>query len=137
MLGIGSTTSDVALLGELGRNPLALHYKMRCVKYWLKLLKLPDQRMSKACYKMLKNPDENGRKTWANDGKLLLQTFEFNYVWLQQGVGELVFLEIFLTRSTNYYLEKMGTNKGDSSKLAIYHTFKSELELERYLLMTN
>ena len=47
LLGVGSTTSDVAVLGELGRSPLAINYKMRCIKYRLKLLKLPDQRMPK------------------------------------------------------------------------------------------
>ena len=61
---------------------------MRCIKYWLRLLKLPDQRMPKPCYKMLKNLDENGRKTLANDVKLLLQGFGFNFVWMQQGLGQ-------------------------------------------------
>ena len=105
-LSVGSTTSDeLAVLGELGRSPLAIHYKLRCIKYLL--LKLADQRMPKACYKMLKNLDENGRKTWANDVKLLLQTFGFIFVWMQQGVGdESVFLEVFYSRLTNYYLEK-------------------------------
>ena len=47
------------------------------------------------------------------------------------------FLAIFYSRSTNYYLEKWTQDKGKSSKLAIYHSFKSELEPERYLLMSN
>ena len=108
---------------------------MRCIKYWLKLLKLPDQRVPRAWYKMLKNLDENGRKTWANDVKLLLQRFGFNFVWMQQGVGdESVFLEVFCSMLTNYHLEKWTQDKGNiSSKLAIYHTFKSELEPERYI----
>ena len=72
LLEVGSTTSDAAVLGELGRSPVALHYKMRCIKYWLKLLKLPDQRLLKACDKMLTNLDENGRKTWANDVKCFI-----------------------------------------------------------------
>ena len=55
---------------------------------------------------------------------------------MQQGVGdELLFLEIFYSRLTNYYLKKWTQDKGNSSKLLIYHTFKSELETERYLLM--
>ena len=33
----------------------------------------PDHRMTKVCYKMLKNVDENGRKTLGNDIKLLLE----------------------------------------------------------------
>ena len=79
--------------------------------------------MPKACYKMLKNLAENGRKTWANDVKLLLQTFGFNFVWMQPGVGdESVFLAVLYSRLTNYYLDKWTQDKGNSSKLAIYHT---------------
>ena len=66
LLGVGSTTSDVAVLGELGRSPLAINYKMRCIKYRLKLLKLPEQRMPKACYKILK---KNRWKWEENMGK--------------------------------------------------------------------
>ena len=47
------------------------------------------------------------------------------------------FLEIFYLRLTKYYFEKWTQDKGNSSKLAIYHTFKSELKPERYLLMSN
>ena len=82
LLGVGSTASDVAVLGEIGRSPLAIHFKMRCIKYWVKLLKLPDQRMPKACYKTLTNLDEDERKIWANDVKLLIQTYGFNFVWM-------------------------------------------------------
>ena len=57
-----------------------MQYKMRCVKYWLNLLKLPDHGMPIACYKMLKYLDENRRKMWANDVKLILQMFGFNFV---------------------------------------------------------
>ena len=53
LLGVGSTTSDVAVLGDLGRSPLAIHYKMWCAKYWLKLLNLPHRRISKVYYQML------------------------------------------------------------------------------------
>ena len=81
---------------------------------------------------MLKTLDENGRKTWANDVKLLLQTCGFNFVWMQQGVGDKsVFLEVFYSRLKTYYLEKWTQAKGNSSKLAIYHTFKSEFEPRR------
>ena len=41
-----------------------------------------------------------------------------------------VFREVFYSRLTNYYLEKWTQERGNSSKLAIYHTFKSELEPE-------
>ena len=57
---------------------------------------------------------------------------------MQQGVGdESAFLEIFYSRLTNYHLEKWTQDKSNSSKLAIYHTFKSELEPGRYLLISN
>ena len=40
MLGVSSNTVNEAALGELGRYPLAVHYQLRCVKYWLKILSM-------------------------------------------------------------------------------------------------
>ena len=35
LLGVSSNRVNEAALGELGRYPLAVHYHLRCVKYWL------------------------------------------------------------------------------------------------------
>ena len=47
LLGLSQTTSNIAVYGETGRLPLASYYHLRCFKYWLKLLSMPDHRYPK------------------------------------------------------------------------------------------
>jgi hypothetical protein len=42
-----------ANLGDLGRFPLYIFAAKRVVKYWLRLLKLPEDRYERMCYIML------------------------------------------------------------------------------------
>ena len=67
------------------RYPLAVHYHLRCVKYWLKM---QSGRYPKACYTMLYNLDQHGKNTWATCVKVMLEQFDFRYVWAQQGIGD-------------------------------------------------
>ena len=87
ILGVNSRTSNVAVLGELGRYPLSVEHSHRCIKYWLKILEMGDDRYPFKCYKMLFDLDINGRITWATCIKNLLNNLGFGEVWLSQGVG--------------------------------------------------
>ena len=60
ILRVHSSTPNAAVLGIY---PLAVHYHTTCLKYWLKLLKMPNNRYLKACYLMLKNLDDRNRFT--------------------------------------------------------------------------
>jgi hypothetical protein len=88
VLGVPKTTSNEAALGECGRYPLMLHSVIKCIKYWLKLLNMPESRYPKACYQMLCTLDEAGKHTWATSVKQILNKYGFGIVWLQQGVGD-------------------------------------------------
>ena len=37
ILSVGYNTSNAAVLGDLGRTPLSVLYKYRCVKFWLNI----------------------------------------------------------------------------------------------------
>ena len=134
LLGVGTQTPNAAVLFELGRYPVALHYHLRCVKFWLKLLSMPDSRLPKSSYHMLKALDEQGRQTWASSVRSLLQQLDFGYVWTAQGVvNEDMFLSIFETRLKEHLTSELRTQLENCSKLAIYSTFKSRFEPELYL----
>ena len=134
MLGVSSNTVNEAALGELGGYPLAVHYHLRCVKYWLKILSMQSGGYPKACYTMLYNLDQNGKNTWATWVKVMLEQFGFRYVWAQQGVGDFdLFIEVFKNRVSQFYKKKWYDATRNSSKLAVYTTYKYELEPERYL----
>ena len=63
LVGLSSNTLNEAALGELGRYPLAVHYHLRCMKYWLKILSMQSGRYPKACYAMLYNLDQHDKNT--------------------------------------------------------------------------
>ena len=42
VLGVRQTTSDVVVLGELGRFPLTVICKERALTYWTRIMKTPD-----------------------------------------------------------------------------------------------
>ena len=134
MLGLSSNTVNEAALGELGRYPLAVQYHLRCINYWLKIVCMQSNRYPKACYGMLYNLDQHGKTTWATRVKQMLDKFGFRYVWAQQGVGDIdVFIEVFKTRLLFFYERKWYDATRNFSKLAVYTTYKYELEPERYL----
>ena len=65
-----------------------IQYHKRCVKYWLKLIEMDQNRSPLACYKMLKDLDDQGRRTWATDIRNMLYRYGFGHVWMNQGVGD-------------------------------------------------
>lgn len=48
ILGVPTHTSNAAVYAELGRTPLYIRYFTRCLKYWIKLLNMPDLRYPRA-----------------------------------------------------------------------------------------
>ena len=59
-LGVSCNAPNVSVLGECGRVPIFFHTARRCVKYWCKLLNMPDHRYPKKCYNMLYNISMSG-----------------------------------------------------------------------------
>ena len=134
LLGVCSSTSNAAVVGECGRFPIFLTYYVKCIKYWLKLLKMHDSRFPRAVYNMLVTFDEVGRHTWASEIKHLLHRYGFGEVWYFQSVGcELTFLNQFQQRLKDCYLQDWRASVTSNSKLDTYSIIKSSFGLEAYL----
>ena len=52
---------------------------MNSVKYWLKLVELPDNRLPKAAYETVKSLDDKGVKTLAIDIRTYLFQYSFGF----------------------------------------------------------
>ena len=87
---LSPNTSDSLALGECGRLPIAITYMVRCLSYWIKLLKMESHRYPKQSYIMLKRLDDAGKITWATHVKDMLFKFGFGYVWLAQEIKRLL-----------------------------------------------
>jgi len=99
-------TPDILALGECGRLPLCITYMSNCIKFWLKITRMENHRYPNQCYKMLKDLDDAGRRTWASHIRELLFSYGFGYVWFAQGVGhEDNFIHLFKTLLQDCYLQ--------------------------------
>ncbi len=98
-IGVGYNVSNVGVLGECGRYGLFIDYHAKCIKYWLKLLSMPNDRYPKQCYLYVKSLDKYNRVTWATHVKSLLFMYGFGFVWINQEVGDNnLFMKTFVQR---------------------------------------
>ena len=76
-----------------------------CVKFWLRILRLPDDRYVKLCYNMLKLYDNNGHVNWVTKVRTNLYENGLGYIWKSQLVHneDLFFKEYTLRQETIFY----------------------------------
>ena len=60
---VGIKSYNTAIIGDCGRYPFYIETMRRCVKYWLRILKLPENRLVKIFYNMMKYFDDLGFNT--------------------------------------------------------------------------
>ena len=70
-------TPNVMIYGETGRYPLFVNIYVKCIKFWLRILKMPPHRLPFRAYRMLLDPHEQNKKTWASS-----VYYVFAQVWL-------------------------------------------------------
>ena len=63
---VSQKASNYAVLGDCGRNPLYIVSWQRVLRYWLKILKMPNDRYVRKYYDMLYHFDALGYKIWAS-----------------------------------------------------------------------
>ena len=80
-LGVGSRSTIPAVLGECGKFSVHTECKIKCVKYWIKLLSQPANTLLKSCYDMLLTHCNAGRTNWASQMRDMLYKYGFGYFW--------------------------------------------------------
>ena len=82
-------SSNTMAYGDSGRYPLYVRTFIKCIRYWLKLTRLPENRLCKQAYTMLFQQLECGYRNWAANVKRILTVNGFGIVWLNQEVGDI------------------------------------------------
>ena len=109
---------------------------MKCIKFWLKLLELPNSELMKACYLLLFQHCVKGRKNWASKVRDLLYINGFGYIWEQQIVyNKDSFLKDFHTRLIDCCKQDWFSKIQDMPRLFYYRGFKMSLCVEKYLII--
>ena len=113
------------VLGDLARFPIFILTAVRCINFWLRILRLPEERLTKKAYGMLIRLQENGKKTWTFHVMQLICTNGFGEVWFQQGVGDAgAFLRCFRQRLVDQYTQGWATNIETKERFELYSSFK-------------
>ena len=134
-LGVGTTTPSVAVLGECGTFPIFIQCFINVLKYWFKLVNLPNDSLLRSCYDMLCVHVAAGRENWAGDVKSILYRHGFGYVWEQQNIDDIhSFIELFTQRLCDSYVQNWNSDRNEMPKLSLYNLFKLNFETEPYLL---
>ena len=90
----------------------------RCVKYWIKILKMPENTLIKKYCNMMKYCDELGHTNWVTEVKKLLQKNGFGYIWDMQVVNnELGLILAFVQRLKDQFIQKWTTEVNSNRKL--------------------
>ena len=119
--------------GETGRYPLYINSAVRCVRYWLKILRMDPSRLPKQAYLMLFHMDERGKKCWASNIRNILFSLGFGYVWLQQEVGcDKTFLSVFKQRLMDIYVQEWNASVMHKDMYERYRSFKTIFGSEMY-----
>ncbi len=138
LLGVYRTSDNNAIMGELGRYPLFFDVVSRMLKYWVRLEKLPDDKLLKEAY--LCNEQLTQRGTWVNSIKFLLKELDLDTFWVNKPSDNRVvnkakkLLQIRFQKCwQNNLFNDTRKAIGQKRKLRTYRKFKINFEMEDYL----
>ena len=115
--------------GDLGRFPLFINSYISCIKYCFRLLEMGNDRLPKTAYEMLLCLDRNGKDCWVSRIREILYETGFNFVWLQQGVGDKnSFLRSFKQRLVDMFIQEWSGAVRDKDRYEMYQSFKTIFE---------
>jgi hypothetical protein len=123
-LCVSRRTPNDFVYKELDRYPITINFVVRCMKYWMKLLRMTNERIPKKAYNMLLNLDERGKVNWVTKVRECLFVFGFGVVWLNQEVGdENLFMRVFKQRLIDCKWQNIVGHINDSDRFSLYSTF--------------
>ena len=134
-LAVPIHSSNTLLYGETGRYPLFINTSVKCIKYWLKLVRLPNSRLCKQAYDMMCIQMNLGKENWVYQVKQTLCKQGFGIVWLHQGVGsDKQFISEFKDRIISNFQQDWHAKMEDHERYNWFFAFKSVFQVEKYIL---
>lgn len=85
MCGPVNTGND-AVIGDCGRYPVFIEGVKRSLSFWIKLLKMRENKYARKCYYMMKHYDQLGYDNWVSQIRTTLYSKGSGYIWEQKKV---------------------------------------------------
>ena len=132
-LGLPTSTTNVAVYGDLGRVPLSIRHKVSLLKYWLRITTSTDiSPLLLEAYQLLTLNDHPN--TWCRKIQRILNEAGFSYVWSNPcEVDPTQFIKAIRQTLHIQYIQERNGLLTASSKLRTYRLFKNTLKYEPYL----
>ena len=133
-LGVHPRTPRHLLYGDTGRYPLSVTIQVKCVKFWFRLLRLQNNRLSKKAYKMLLFLQSANYVTWLDGIRNSLFMQGFGIVWESQGVGdEKAFLNCYKQSLIDCYGQTWHAALGSHDFYKFYSSIRQSIDLHPYI----
>ena len=81
---VGMKTPNDLVYGETDKFPITLNSAVRCIRCWLKLERMGEDRLPHKAYMMLYNLDARGKRNWVSNVRM--QLFQYGFLALYQTV---------------------------------------------------
>ena len=135
LLGVKQCSQNDFIYGELGRTSFQTKRYLMIIKYWLKIVLCPENRLIKIIYNMMLNDMESmpHKENWAKLVKQLLGCLGFNEVWVAQTVGDVnIFLSLVKQRLHDNFIQNWNSRLRESSR-ASFNSGISSFHFQHYL----
>lgn len=107
---------------------------VKCIKYWLKIVALPNESLLKSCYNLLYSNCLIGKTNWASMIKDMLFRYGFGFLWEEQNVPDVsAFLKLLVQRIKDCELQQWSNDISNVAKLRTFILFKETRTEEAYL----
>jgi Reverse transcriptase (RNA-dependent DNA polymerase)/Endonuclease-reverse transcriptase len=123
---------------ETGEDNLEYKMMIFCIRLWIKILKMPDERLPKICLKALiardNHPNNVLKYNWATQIRMWLAKYNYEHLWVDQDpekISENLNNIVELVKSVNFYRDIQSANK--SSYNLYYKNFNHSYMGQEYL----
>ena len=129
MLGVRSQTPTLGIYMDTGRFPLRIRQQTSIIKYWLRILQLPDEHVLKCAYNTFLEMYKAGQTNWCTFVVNTLSSCNLLNHWHSQNVeDEYLFVRNLKETLYGNYMKESETMLGlvdDNKKLRTYKLFKN------------
>ena len=136
-LGVRQQTPTLAIYGDTGRFPLLVRQKFNAMKYWERIVSLPEDHPVKNAYNMLRQLHDLGFKTWCQQIYSFLEETDLLDVWECQSTDKYkYFMSTFKEKIVEKFIGNWKLQTSDNlknPKLRTYSLFKTDFCVEPYL----
>ena len=142
LLGVNRKATNIAVLAELGKYPVAIDIATNLIKYWLRIVNFDSSALIYECYTDNVLLLQGQNKCWLKAVREILYATGFHQVWLDQNTQDKTHLasdvrekleEIYQEQWKLDLWDDPRADNSQGNKLRTYRRFKEEHKMELYL----